>query len=154
MLGIKLNNCTTQPECFTVGTLLCLNPHNPTLTRFANSIQTSYLSIAPSLPSLHPQLCHSSLWIHPWTKVDHPNERGWDYAYHSADEGLVRIQYMCLVPIYVFPEMKLRGLVFPKQNFNALSLNFNINVSVRDLYISTIGLPRTDPGKYIKRSQI
>ncbi len=33
-------------------------------------------------------------------------------------------------PIYVIPEMKLRGLV----------LNFDIQVSVSDLYISTIGL--------------
>ncbi len=30
--------------------------------------------------------------------------------YHTTNEGLVRIQYKCLVPIYVFPEMKLRGL--------------------------------------------
>jgi hypothetical protein len=26
---------------------------------------------------------------------------------HTANEGPVRIQYKCLVPIYVFPEMKL-----------------------------------------------
>jgi hypothetical protein len=26
---------------------------------------------------------------------------------HTANEGLVRIQYKCLVPIYVFPGMKL-----------------------------------------------
>jgi hypothetical protein len=36
----------------------------------------------------------------------------------TANEGLVRIQYNCLVPIYVFPEMKL---LFPKQNYNVLS---------------------------------
>jgi hypothetical protein len=30
----------------------------------------------------------------------------------------MRIQHKCLVPIYVFPEMKL---LFPKQNFNVLS---------------------------------
>jgi hypothetical protein len=29
---------------------------------------------------------------------------------HTTNEGLVRIQYECLVPIYVFPEMKLCGL--------------------------------------------
>jgi hypothetical protein len=34
-------------------------------------------------------------------------------------------------PIYVFPEMKLRGLVS----------NFHIHVSVGDLYIPTISLP-------------
>ncbi len=31
-----------------------------------------------------------------------------------AHEEPVRIQYKCLVPIYVFPEMKLRGLVISK----------------------------------------
>ncbi len=31
--------------------------------------------------------------------------------YCTANEGPVRIQYKCLVPIYEFPEMKLRGLV-------------------------------------------
>ncbi len=47
-------------------------------------------------------------------------------------------------PIYVFPEMKLRGLV----------PSFNIHVSVNDLYIPRIGLPillqqnrQTRPGK-------
>jgi hypothetical protein len=33
---------------------------------------------------------------------------------YTANEGLVRIQYKCLVPIYVFPEMKLPGLVISK----------------------------------------
>ncbi len=32
----------------------------------------------------------------------------------TANEGPVKIQYKCLVPIYVFPEMKLRGLVIPE----------------------------------------
>jgi hypothetical protein len=32
----------------------------------------------------------------------------------AANEGPVRIQYKCLVPIYVFPEMKLRGLNISK----------------------------------------
>ncbi len=41
----------------------------------------------------------------------------------------------CLVPIYVFPEMKLRG---QKQNYNVLSPNFHIHVSVNDLYIPRI----------------
>jgi hypothetical protein len=47
------------------------------------------------------------------------------------------------VPIYVFPEMKLRGLVIS---------NFNIHVSVSDLCFPKIGLPiflqpnrQTDP---------
>ncbi len=37
---------------------------------------------------------------------------------YTANEGPVRIQYKCLVPIYVFPEMKL---LFPKQNYYVLS---------------------------------
>ncbi len=50
----------------------------------------------------------------------------------NANEGPVRIQYKCLVPIYVFPEMKLRALVtiFPKQNYNVLSPNFNFHTHV------------------------
>jgi hypothetical protein len=32
----------------------------------------------------------------------------------TAYEGLGRIQYKCLVPIYVFPEMKLCSLVISK----------------------------------------
>jgi hypothetical protein len=33
---------------------------------------------------------------------------------YTANEGPVRIQYQCLVPIYVFPEMKLCSLVISK----------------------------------------
>ena len=60
------------------------------------------------------------------------------YCLHSytAKEGLVRIQYKRLVPMYVFPKMKL---LFPKQNYNVLSPSFQIYVSVSDLYIPTIG---------------
>jgi hypothetical protein len=32
----------------------------------------------------------------------------------TANEGPLRIQYKCLVPIYVFPEMKLCSLVISK----------------------------------------
>ncbi len=32
--------------------------------------------------------------------------------------------HKCLVPIYVFPEIKLLGLLFPKQNYDVLSPNF------------------------------
>ncbi len=49
----------------------------------------------------------------------------------TANEGLLRIQYKCLVPIYVFQEMKL---LFPKQNFNLLSPSSYTHISVRDLY--------------------
>jgi hypothetical protein len=57
---------------------------------------------------------------------------------HTANEGPERIQYKCLVPIYVFPEIKL---LFPKQNYNVLSPSSFTYISVRDLYISRIGLP-------------
>jgi hypothetical protein len=39
----------------------------------------------------------------------------------TENEGLARIQYECLFPICVFPEMKLHRLVIPKQNYNVLS---------------------------------
>jgi hypothetical protein len=57
---------------------------------------------------------------------------------YTANEGPVRIPYKYLVPIYVFPEMKL---LFPKQNYNVLSPSSYNHISVRDLYISRIGLP-------------
>ncbi len=69
---------------------------------------------------------------------------------HTANEGPVRIQYKCLVLIYVLPEMKL---LFSKQNYNVLSPSSYTHISVRDLYISRMGLPNllqgnmwTDPG--------
>jgi hypothetical protein len=68
----------------------------------------------------------------------------------TANEGLVRIQYKWLVPIYVFPEMKL---LFQKQNYNVLSPSSYTHISVKDLYISRICLHIllqenmwTDPG--------
>ena len=57
---------------------------------------------------------------------------------HTSNEGPVRIQYKCLVPIYVFPEMKL---LFPKHYNNVLSPSSSTHISVRDLYISKMGLP-------------
>jgi hypothetical protein len=77
----------------------------------------------------------------------------------------VSIQYKCLVPIYVFPEMKLRGLLISKTElgYNVLSPNIQIHVSVSDLYIPMISLPillqpnrQTDPGSWesLNRSQI
>ena len=45
-------------------------------------------------------------------------------------------------PIYVFPEMKLRGL----------APSSYIHVSVSDLYIPRIGLPILLTGKYANRS--
>jgi hypothetical protein len=50
----------------------------------------------------------------------------------TANEGPVRIQFKCLVPIYVFPEMKL---LFPKHKYNVLSPSSYTHLSVRDLHI-------------------
>jgi hypothetical protein len=55
------------------------------------------------------------------------------------------------------PRNEIVRKLFPKQNYNVLSPNFHIHVSVSDLYISRICLPillpsdrQTDPGnKYI-----
>jgi hypothetical protein len=70
----------------------------------------------------------------------------------TANEEPVRIQYQFLVPIYVLPGMKV---LFSKQNFNFLSPRSYTHISVRDLYISRIGLPIllqgnmwTDPGNH------
>ncbi len=57
---------------------------------------------------------------------------------YTGNEGPVSIQYKCLVPIYVFPEMKL---LFPKQNYNVLSPSSYTYIPVWDLYISMISLP-------------
>ncbi len=61
---------------------------------------------------------------------------------------MVRIQYKCLVPIYVFPDIKMS---VPKQSYNVLSLSFYTHMSVRDLYISRIGC-LFPAGKYVDRS--
>ncbi len=57
---------------------------------------------------------------------------------YMANEGPMRIQYQCLVPIDVFPEMKL---LFLKQNYDVLSPSSYTHISVRDLNISRMGLP-------------
>jgi hypothetical protein len=74
----------------------------------------------------------------------------WQKVRYTANGGPVRIQYKCLVPIYVFPEMKL---LLPKQNYNILFPSSYTHIPVRDLYISRISLPIplqgnmwTDPG--------
>ncbi len=49
----------------------------------------------------------------------------------TANVGPVRVQYKCLVPIYVVPETKL---LFPKQNYNVLFPSSYTYIPVRDLY--------------------
>ena len=60
----------------------------------------------------------------------YPPHRVLKYTY-TVNEGPVRIQYKCLVLIYVLPEMKLCLLVISK----VLSPNFHVYVSVSDLYV-------------------
>ncbi len=43
---------------------------------------------------------------------------------HTANEGLVRIQPNCLVPVYIFPEMKLPGLVISKKELLCSVIQF------------------------------
>jgi hypothetical protein len=72
---------------------------------------------------------------------------------YTANKGPVRIQYKCLVPIYVwivFSAMKMCALLFPKQNYKVLSPNFHIHVSVSDLYVPRIGLPILLPTRQTK----
>jgi hypothetical protein len=75
---------------------------------------------------------------------------------YTANEGPVKILYKGLIPIYVFPEIKL---LFPKHNYNVLSPSSYTHISVRDLYISRIGLPLllqgnmwTNPGNTVYKS--
>jgi hypothetical protein len=46
-----------------------------------------------------------------WGKKSFRKHRRW--TNYTENEGPARIQYKCLVPIYVFPEIKL---LFPKRN--------------------------------------
>jgi hypothetical protein len=78
---------------------------------------------------------------------------------YTANEGPVRIQYKCLVPIYVFPEIKLCRLVISKTEVQSIVLSPNsyTHISVRDLYISRIGLsillqPHSGPIRGIYKS--
>ncbi len=50
--------------------------------------------------------------------------RWYRWAALTANERAGEIQNKCLVPIYVFTEIKLRASLFPKQNYNVLSPNF------------------------------
>ncbi len=52
-----------------------------------------------------------------------------EFILYTANEGLVRILYKFLVPIDIFPEMKL---LFTKQNYNVLSPSSYTQIPVRD----------------------
>jgi hypothetical protein len=55
----------------------------------------------------------------------------------TANEGTVRIPNKCLVPNYVFPEMKR---LFPELNYIVLPPSSYTHIPVRDFYISRISL--------------
>jgi hypothetical protein len=67
-------------------------------------------------------------------------------GWRTPSEGPVRIQYKCLVSIYVVPEMKL---LFPKQNYNVLSPSSNTRE--RFVYIQNLSA-YSAAGKYVDRS--
>jgi hypothetical protein len=54
----------------------------------------------------------------------------------TTNEGPMRIQCKCLVPIYVFPDMKL---LFPKHNYYVLSPSSFTHISVRESAYSAAG---------------
>jgi hypothetical protein len=64
------------------------------------------------------------------------------FEIHTANVGPVRIQYKCLVPIYVFLKTKLCSLLISTTDLcgNVLSPNSYTHMFVRDLYISRMGL--------------
>jgi hypothetical protein len=61
-----------------------------------------------------PHICPVKSWCIPRSKNKNKYRRRFLVLGYTANEGPVRIQYKCLVPIYVFPEMKLHGLVIYK----------------------------------------
>ncbi len=66
----------------------------------------------------------------------------------TANEGPMRIQYKYLVPIYVFPEMKL---LFPKQNYYVVSQFLHSYIYERFIYFQDRS-NYSAPGKYEDRS--
>ncbi len=61
----------------------------------------------------------------------------------------MRIKYKCLVPIYVFPEIKL---IFPKQNYNVLSPSSYAHTYIceRFIYFQVL-FAYSAAGKYVER---
>ncbi len=59
-------------------------------------------------------------------------KNSWNYSNHTANDGPVTIQFKRLVPIYIFPEIRL---LFPKQNYNILPPSSYTHLSVSDLYV-------------------
>jgi hypothetical protein len=71
------------------------------------------------------------------------------YNEHTANEGPVRIQYKCLVPIDMFPKVKL---LFPKQNYNVLFPSSYTHISVRNFQDFQDRSAYSAAGKYVDRA--
>ncbi len=72
-----------------------------------------------------PPLATAAIWVRILKKTNSVCliSKGVANTLHTANKGPVRIQNKCLVPIYVFPEMKLFSLIISKKlNYNVLSL--------------------------------
>ncbi len=74
------------------------------------------------------------------------------YSVMHCNWRTMRIQYKCLVLMYVFPEMKL---LYPKLNYNVLSSSSYTHISVRFIYFQdrsayyAAGKYEDRSGKYI-----
>jgi hypothetical protein len=53
----------------------------------------------------------------------------------TANDGPVRIQYKCLVPIYVFPEIKLCSLIIFKNRITTFCLTVSTVIYLCEIYI-------------------
>ncbi len=67
---------------------------------------------------------------------------------HTSNEWPVRIQYKCLVPNYVFPEIKL---LFLKQNYNVLPTSSYTHISVINYIYFQDWSAYSTAGKYVDR---
>ena len=89
------------------------------------------------------ELYHSRWWGSPRHTESHSRVKVYKMGC-TANEGLVRIQYKCLVPIYVFQKWNCAASLFPKQNYNVLSPNPHTHM----IGLSILLQPNmwTDPG--------
>jgi hypothetical protein len=70
------------------------------------------------------------------------------FPLHTANEGPVRIQYKCLVPIYVFPEFQNRIIMFclPPQFLHSYICKRFTYFQDRSVYFAADKYVDPDPG--------